>query len=151
MKQSYSWSNVVNRMFSAESADRRPEADLGRIAGTPEEHLRRRLKIYRPTATSMQQGGKGIELKMWTAIYDKLEDGDRWVNPLMGWTSTADPVSNLKLQFPSKEEAIDYAKKYGYDYVVEEPEEPKENVRKFTPYGKSMVHQWRHKLPKYDQ
>ncbi|KAA8494716.1 NADH dehydrogenase ubiquinone iron-sulfur protein 4, mitochondrial [Porphyridium purpureum] len=125
-------------------------AAMGAISGVPEEHLKRRLRIFQPASATTQQG-KGVRTKLWVAIYEKLEGGDRWTNPLMGWTSTGDPVSNLRLEFPDKESAIQYAEKYGYKYVVSEREQRSENVRKFGAYGKSMVHQWRHKPPKYDE
>ena len=32
-------------------------------------------------------------------------------NPLMGWESSSDTLTELKLEFPSKELAINYAKK----------------------------------------
>ena len=47
--------------------------------------------------------------------------GNKWIlefitkdptrNPLMGWESSSDTLTELKLQFPSKELAISYAKK----------------------------------------
>uniref|UniRef100_A0A7S1TN47 NADH dehydrogenase [ubiquinone] iron-sulfur protein 4, mitochondrial n=1 Tax=Erythrolobus australicus TaxID=1077150 RepID=A0A7S1TN47_9RHOD len=96
------------------------------------------------------QQGKGATSVLWRAEFEKIEGADRWTNPLMGWTSTADPLSNTSLSFASKEEAIEYATRYGYKYTVFEPEHSKENLRKFSAYGKSMVHQWRHKIPVFD-
>ena len=39
----------------------------------------------------------------------------RWTNPLMGWTSTSDPLSNthMTLEFDTKEAAISFAQKNG--------------------------------------
>lgn len=47
----------------------------------------------------------------------------KWINPLMGWTSTADALENVhrNLAFNSKEAAIEFAKKNGWAYEVEEP------------------------------
>lgn len=61
-----------------------------------------------------------------------------------GWTSTADPLSQLSVRFPSREAAQAYAVRNGYTYVVDAAPEAAENVRSFSAYGKSMVHQWRH-------
>ena len=36
------------------------------------------------------------------------------MNPLMGWTSSADPMSNVRLSFDSKEEAIAFADRNGW-------------------------------------
>ena len=61
-----------------------------------------------------------------------------------GWTSSADPLSQLSVRFPSREAAEAYATRNGYDYVTMAAPEAAENVRSFSAYGKSMVHQWRH-------
>ena len=53
---------------------------------------------------------------------------DKWIleyeiknpsrNPLMGWESSSDTMSELKLEFSSKELAINYAKKMKIDYEI---------------------------------
>ncbi|KAL8203894.1 UNVERIFIED_CONTAM: NADH dehydrogenase Fe-S protein subunit 4 ndufs4 [Gekko kuhli] len=52
--------------------------------------------------------------KKWKMEFDTRE---RWENPLMGWASTADPLSNLFLTFATKEDAIAFAEKNGLDPV----------------------------------
>ena len=42
-------------------------------------------------------------------------------NPLMGWESSSDTLSELKLKFSTKELAINYAKKNKIDFEVVEP------------------------------
>ena len=46
-------------------------------------------------------------------------------NPLMGWESSNDTLSELKLEFSSKELAINYAKKKKIDYEIIEPRKRK--------------------------
>lgn len=57
---------------------------------------------------------------------------DRWVlefkpsarrsaDPLMGWTSSSDMLSQVRLDFDSRDAAIDYASRHGIAAVVEEP------------------------------
>ena len=46
-------------------------------------------------------------------------------NPLMGWESSYDTLSELKLEFSSKELAINYAKKKKIDYELIEPRKRK--------------------------
>ena len=46
-------------------------------------------------------------------------------NPLMGWESSSDTLSELKLEFSSKEKAIDYAKKRKIDFELIEPKKRK--------------------------
>ena len=46
-------------------------------------------------------------------------------NPLMGWESSSDTLSELKLEFPSKELAINYAKKKKIIFEIIEPKKRK--------------------------
>ncbi len=50
---------------------------------------------------------------------------DTSINPLMGWESSTDTHSELKLEFSSKDLAIDYAKRNKIDYELIEPKERK--------------------------
>ena len=43
------------------------------------------------------------------------------INPLMGWESSTDTSSELKLEFSSKDLAIEYAKKNKISYELIEP------------------------------
>ena len=46
-------------------------------------------------------------------------------NPLMGWESSSDTLTELKLEFTSKELAINYAQKKKIDYDLIEPKKRK--------------------------
>ena len=63
----------------------------------------------------MQSGLK--KLDYWFLEY---ETNDPTKNPLMGWESSSDTFTEIKLQFSSKKLAIDYAKKNKIDYEVVE-------------------------------
>ena len=66
----------------------------------------RKAKIYIPNKNPMQSGlGK---TNKWILEY---ETKDPTSNPLMGWESSNDTLSELKLEFSSKESALNYAKK----------------------------------------
>jgi hypothetical protein len=78
------------------------------------------VRIYRPSKTAMQSGQAGT--RRWVLEFEP--GAARRVDPLMGWTSSADTRSQLRLEFDSKDEAIAYAKRQGYMYTVEEPREP---------------------------
>ena len=47
------------------------------------------------------------------------------INPLMGWESSTNTLSELNLEFSSKEEAIKYAKKNNINYELIEPKSRK--------------------------
>ena len=46
-------------------------------------------------------------------------------NPIMGWESSSDTLTELKLEFSSKELAINYAKKKKIDFDLIEPKKRK--------------------------
>ena len=50
---------------------------------------------------------------------------DSGVDPLMGWESSTDTLTELKLEFSTKELAIDYAKKNKIDFELIEPQKRK--------------------------
>ena len=50
---------------------------------------------------------------------------DPTINPLMGWERSSDTLTELKLEFSSKELAINYAKKKKIDYDLIEPKKRK--------------------------
>ena len=82
----------------------------------------KKAKIYIPTKTAMQSGrGK---LKKWVLEFDTKDPS---INPLMGWESSTDTYGELKLEFSTKELAIEYAKKNNIHFEVIEP-----NNRKIT-------------------
>ena len=55
----------------------------------------------------------------------EYETEDPTSNPLMGWESSSDTLSELKLEFSSKELAINYAKKKKINYEIIEPKKRK--------------------------
>ena len=67
------------------------------------------------------QSGTG-NTKNWLLEFDTLDTG---INPLMGWVSSKDTMSEVKLEFSTKEQAINYAKKNDIDYYVIEPQKRK--------------------------
>ena len=80
----------------------------------------KKAKIYKPTKTVMQSGlGK---LDKWIIEFKTKNTG---VNPLMGWESSTDTLSELKLEFSTKELAIDYAKRNKIKYELIEPQKRK--------------------------
>jgi len=51
----------------------------------------------------------------------EFETKDPTNNPLMGWESSSDTFTELKLQFSTKELAINYAKKNKIEFEIIEP------------------------------
>uniref|UniRef100_A0A9L0SRQ3 NADH dehydrogenase [ubiquinone] iron-sulfur protein 4, mitochondrial n=1 Tax=Equus caballus TaxID=9796 RepID=A0A9L0SRQ3_HORSE len=81
--------------------------DITTLTGVPEEHIKtRKVRIFVPARNNMQAGVNNT--KKWKMEFDTRE---RWENPLMGWASTADPLSNMVLTFSTKEDAVAFAEK----------------------------------------
>ena len=79
-----------------------------------------KAKIYIPNKSPMQSGiGKTDK---WILEYETIDPTN---NPLMGWESSSDTYTELKLEFSSKELAITYAKKNKIDFEVIEPKQRK--------------------------
>ena len=55
----------------------------------------------------------------------EFETKDPTKNPLMGWESSSDTLSEVRLEFSTKELAIDYAKRKKIDYEIIEPKKRK--------------------------
>ena len=84
-------------------------------------------RIYQPARTATQSGQAK---DAWVLEYEP--EAPREIEPLMGWTSSTDMRSQVKLKFDSKEEAVAYAKRNGIAYRVEEP---KSATRKTISYS----------------
>jgi len=68
----------------------------------------------------MQSGKR--KTKNWLLEFDTLNTE---TNLLTGWISSKDTMSEVKLEFSTKEQAINYAKKNNIDYYVVEPQKNK--------------------------
>lgn len=81
--------------------------------------------IYKPAKNAMQSGL--ARTKEWVLEHESAVA--RQVDPLMGWTSSADTRTQVRLEFATKEEAIAYAERNGIPYRLDEPK-PRGMVRK---------------------
>ena len=84
-----------------------------------------RARIYKPARNAMTSGM--AKTKKWVLEYAPASA--REIDPLMGWTSSADMQSQVRLRFESKEAALEYAQAHGIDAQVMEPHGRKPNIR----------------------
>ena len=82
--------------------------------------MRKKAKLYRPSKTAMQSGTR--KYNKWVLEYITDDPGR---NPLMGWESSTDTYTELKLEFKSREVAINYAKRNNIEYELIEPKNRK--------------------------
>lgn len=84
-----------------------------------------RARIYQPAKTAMQSG----TAKTHSWVLEYAPAAAREVDPLMGWTSSGDTQTQVKLRFASREEALAYAEAQGIEAVVTEPKPRRANIR----------------------
>lgn len=82
-------------------------------------------RIYQPTKNAMTSGT--AKTRKW--VLDFVPDESRQIDPLMGWTSSADTQAQVRLTFDTKEDALDYARAHGIDAVVTQPKKRAPNIR----------------------
>jgi hypothetical protein len=85
-------------------------------------------RIYRPAKTAMSSGQ--ARAQRWVLEYEP--ERPKTIEPLMGYTSSDDMKSQIRLEFDSKEAAVAYAERNGIEYQVFEP---KDRVRPAISYS----------------
>ncbi|MCA8883364.1 MAG: ETC complex I subunit [Rhodobacteraceae bacterium] len=91
-------------------------------------------RIYRPARNAMQSGT--AKTKHWVLEYSA--ESSREVDPLMGWTTSSDTQSQVRLRFESKDAAMRYAADHGIPAEVVEPKTRRPNIRA-RGYGENFV------------
>ena len=98
-------------------------------------------RIYQPAKTAMQSGR--ALTRHWVL---EFAPGDkREIDPLMGWTSSADTRGQVRLQFDTKEEAIAFAEAQGLVYVVDEPRSQRPQTKAYADnFRYDRIGRWTH-------
>ena len=100
-----------------------------------------RARIYQPPKNAMQSGRANTD--EWLLEFEPSER--RVADPLMGWSGSADTQAQLRLRFPTKEEAVAYAKKHGLTYDLELPIERRIRQQAYADNFKAGRHEnWTH-------
>ena len=100
-----------------------PEGRRFKSCRPDHSNIMRKARIYKPTRTAMQSGKRNT--KNWVLEFETLNTG---INPLTGWETSKDTMSEVKLEFLTKEQAVSYAKKNNISYYIIEPQ--KRNIIK---------------------
>ena len=87
----------------------------------------KKAKIYKPSKTAMQSGKK--KFNKWILEFITEDPG---INPLMGWESSTNTYSELKMEFSSRELAVEYAKKNKINYELIEPNKSKVVIKSYA-------------------
>ncbi len=98
-------------------------------------------RIFRPSRTATQSGE--AKARRWVLEFEPA--APRQIDPLMGWTSSSDMKSQIRLHFATKEEAIAYAEKQGLSYRVEEPKAERRKILAYSDnFRSNRVGLWTH-------
>ncbi len=98
-------------------------------------------RIYKPAKTAMQSGF--AKTKDWVLDYEPEEP--RVVESLMGWTTSGDMKSQIRLRFETKEEAVAYAERHGIPYQVQESKQaPRRGLSYADNFAFSRWAPWTH-------
>jgi NADH dehydrogenase len=84
-----------------------------------------RARIFQPAKTAMSSGT--AKTRRWILEFEKSQA--RSIDPLMGWTSSSDTQTQVRLEFDTKKEAMEYAESHGIEVQIQEPRKRKPNVR----------------------
>lgn len=82
------------------------------------------VRIYRPAKTAMQSGPAGRST-CWVLEYEPV--AAKRPDRLMGWLGSDDTTQQIRLQFPTREQAVAYAERKGLDYQAAEA--PRKTVK----------------------
>jgi NADH dehydrogenase len=91
-------------------------------------------KIYQPARSAMQSGQAGT--RHW--VLEFVPADARWIDPLMGWTSSDDMNSQVRLRFETLGEAVAYAERHGLAFEVFEPKKRRHILRQ-NGYGDNFA------------
>ncbi len=93
-----------------------------------------RARIYRPAKTAMQSGRANS--KFWIFEFEPQSRKDH--DPLMGWVGSSDTQGQVRMRFATKQEALAFARRRGFDIDVEEP-----HTRRVRPKSYADNFRWR--------
>jgi hypothetical protein len=80
--------------------------------------MNQRARIFRRPKSAMQSGPAGQRWRL------EFEPAAQQLDPLTGWAGSGDTRAQVRLDFPSMEAAVAYAKAQGLAFEVAEPAAP---------------------------
>jgi len=85
-------------------------------------------KIYQPSKSAMQSGR--AKTKSW--VLEFVPAAAKKPDSIMGWSGSGDMLSQIKLKFPTQEDAESYAKRQGLSYHVVMPHAAKLHIKTYS-------------------
>ena len=98
-------------------------------------------RIYKPAKTAMQQGRAGS--REWVLEFEP--HSPQTIEPLMGWTSSGDTRSQIRIRFASLEEAQAYATRHGILFRIDEAQKTEPTPKSYAENFKfGRIDRWTH-------
>ena len=98
-------------------------------------------RIYRPSKTAMQSGR--AKSKDW--LLEFQPKAAKRPDPLMGWASTSDTTSQVRLSFDTREQAVEYARRHGIPFQIVEARETPRRIKTYSDnFSFSRREPWSH-------
>jgi len=85
-------------------------------------------RIYKPAKTAMQSGRANT--KHWVLEFEP--EHARQLDPLMGWTSSMDTETQVRIRFSTREAAEEFANRHNIRYIVQEPHQRKPKIKSYA-------------------
>lgn len=104
------------------------KASISQFTGVPLSQLNTRMVKIFNQSQGVQNGNQNT--MSWKMQWEDNQT-KRWTNPLMGWSSTNDPLSNthMTMEFHSSDAAVRFCEQNGWKYTVVQPKPHAELVR----------------------
>jgi len=100
-----------------------------------------RARIYQPPKNAMQSGWAGTH--EWVLEFEQTEA--RRADPLMGWIGSADTQAQVRLRFPTRDDAVAYAVRHAIPYDLELPIERRPKPKAYADNFKAgRAENWTH-------
>jgi hypothetical protein len=96
-----------------------PASRPAAFRGIFERSFKMAARIFKPAKTAMQSGTANT--KEWVLEYEPAQP--RMVEPLMGWTSSTDMRSQVRLRFETADEAVAYCKRHMIPFQLSQARE----------------------------
>ncbi len=98
-------------------------------------------RIYKPARNAMSSGQ--ARTREWVLEFES--EVPRRIEPLMGYTTTAETQTQVRLSFPTKEDAIAYAERHKIPYMTFQPNERKRRAISYSDnFRRDRVQPWTH-------
>ena len=100
-----------------------------------------RARIYKPARNDMSSGQ--ARTREWVLEFES--EVPRRIEPLMGYTSSAETQTKVRLTFPTREDAVAYAERHGIAYMTFEPKGSKRQTISYSDnFRRDRLQPWSH-------